>query len=108
MRSVICIVLLQLLLLVSTTPSIAETWVVPFQAPTIQAGIDSAVAGDTVLVMCNTYYEHGIEMKSGVCLRSLTGIASCVTIDGETTSRVFFCDGVDNTARIEGFTITGG
>ena len=57
----------------------ARTWNVPGDAATIKAAIALASAGDTVQLMCTTYYEHDIRMKSGVCLRSFIGSAACAT-----------------------------
>ncbi|MBW1688907.1 MAG: hypothetical protein JRS35_28100, partial [Deltaproteobacteria bacterium] len=89
-------------------PATAATIHVPDDQPTIQAGIDAASHGDTVLVVCGTYYEHDITMKSGVCLRSETGEPGCVTIDAKQLGRVIYCDELDNTTRVEGMTLTGG
>lgn len=86
----------------------ATTIHVPGEEPTIQAGITAASDGDTVLVACDTYYEHNISLKSGVTLMSETGDPSCVTIDGQgNLGNVFFITSV-NSCLISGFTITGG
>lgn len=105
------------LILSAPQMSQAATWHVPVQCPTIQAGIDSASAGDTVLVACGTYTWTGegtggfyglVRMKSGVCLRSETGRANCVTIDAENQGRVIYCELLESSSRIEGFTFTRG
>ena len=61
-------------LLLTATPSLARTWYITpdgtGDAPTIQAGVDSSAAGDTVEVACGTYYEHGIVAHVPLTLRS--------------------------------------
>jgi hypothetical protein len=91
-------------------PSIADAriWHVPAEAPTIQAGIDSAASGDTVEVTCGIYYEHDINMKSGIVLRSETEDPACVTIDAKQLGRVILCQDLDQSTAITGMTITGG
>ena len=78
-------------LLASCVPAAATTWHVPSECPTIQAGVDSAAVGDTVLVACDTYCEHDIIMKPGVCLASETGLAECVTVDTQGLGRALSC-----------------
>jgi len=81
---------------------------VPADQPTIQAGINAVGAGDTVLVACGTYDEHDIVMKSGVTLRSETGQADCATIDAQELGRVMYCENLEETTAIEGFTLSNG
>jgi predicted outer membrane repeat protein len=86
----------------------AVTIYVPADCPTIQGGVDAASSGDTVMVACDTYYQTAqtwVE-TSGICLRSETGEADCVTIDGQNTWPGFMCANLDSTTTIMGFTFT--
>jgi hypothetical protein len=101
-----------IIVLVSVCGALGRTWNIhpsgSGDAPTIQAGIDSAAAGDTVRVNSGTYYEHDIQMKSGILLMHINSIAGECIIDAQGQGRVMLCDGVDETARIWYFTFTGG
>jgi hypothetical protein len=95
----------------------ARTWYIQpdalGDAPTIQAGVDSAAAGDTVLVACGTYIDcthpcpwYGnacVVMKSGLTLRSETGGPDCVIIGAQQQGKGISCLQVDSTTIIEGF-----
>jgi predicted outer membrane repeat protein len=77
-------------------------------APTIQAGIDSAGRGDTVTVACGIYHEHSLTLKSGILLTGETGQASCASIDGDDMGVILLFGNVDSTTVIRGLTLTDG
>ena len=103
---------LVLILLTAPSSTFARTWqVLPDgsgDAPTIQAGIDSASAGDTVLVGCGTYQEFDIVMKGGIVLRGEAGDPVCAVIDANEDGRVMICDSLAGETRIEGLTMMWG
>jgi hypothetical protein len=84
---------------------------VPADQPTIQAGVDAAGNGDTVLVSDGTYTGDGNTVISlrgkEVVVKSQNGPDNCI-LDGEGTGYFGFADGVSYeglNAGIEGFTI---
>jgi len=93
---------------------------VPADQPTIQAGIDAALDGDTVLVAEDTYLENinfdgkAITLASNFIMDGDTSHISNTIIDGsqpdnpDLGSVVTFDSGEDTTSVLCGFTITGG
>jgi predicted outer membrane repeat protein len=85
----------------------AATWRVPRDAPSIQAGIDSAEAGDDVLVAPGEYFENDIDLAKAIWVHSQDGAAETI-IDGQNLGRVLEVRNVSGSCTIEGFTVRGG
>jgi len=78
-------------------------------APTIQAGIDSAADGDEVLVDPGTYYENLNLLGKKIHLRSKVGAEETVIDGSREAEAVIQCrSGESPETVIDGFTITGG
>lgn len=65
----------------------AATIHVPADQPTIQAGIDAASAGDTILIACGTYFEHGVDLKGGLTIAGEGSFSNCVILDAQGLGR---------------------
>ena len=61
------------IILTLALPAHSATIHVPGDQPTIQAGIDAAAAGDTVVLACGVYLESGIQLRGGVTVASRWG-----------------------------------
>jgi len=88
---------------------------VPEDQPTIQAGIDVASGGDTVLVQPSTYVENINYTGKNIIVGSLflttqdTTYISLTVIDGNQSGRAAtFENSEDSTSVLSGFTITNG
>ncbi|MBE0640028.1 MAG: hypothetical protein IH598_16035, partial [Bacteroidales bacterium] len=104
----------------ATAPTLTQIIHVPADQPTIQAGIDVATTGDTVLVAEGTYYENinfrgkAITVGSHFLMDGNANHIDNTVIDGsqpshpDSASVVYFISGEDTTSVITGFTITGG
>jgi hypothetical protein len=86
----------------------AETLLVPSQYPTIQAGINASVDGDTVLVSPGTYVENIDFRGKAITVKSELGAVSTIIDGNQVASTVMFESGEDEDSILEGFTVTNG
>jgi len=87
-------------------PATGNTLNVPAQYPTMQAGIDAATDGDTVLVAAGTYTENLVWEGKSIAL--IGAGADVTTINGNQSGSCLVMRNVPETGRVEGFTFTGG
>ncbi|MFQ6008575.1 MAG: right-handed parallel beta-helix repeat-containing protein, partial [Candidatus Zixiibacteriota bacterium] len=104
--------LLSFFLFVSWSTALGNVIHVPAEQPTIQAGIDAAASGDTVLVADGTYMGAGntdVDFNGkSIVLKSENGPYATI-IDCQSNSRAFILQtGEDGTTVIEGFTVRNG
>jgi hypothetical protein len=95
----------------------ARDWLVPEQAPTIQAAIDSCVAGDVVVISPGTYTDctnfsenvyHIAVLIPGIDLRGATGDPADVILDADYAGRCLEIRNCSPTTTIEGITFRRG
>ncbi|MBC8492033.1 MAG: right-handed parallel beta-helix repeat-containing protein [Candidatus Marinimicrobia bacterium] len=92
--------------------AVSATIHIPGDYPTIQAGIDAAVNGDTVLVANGTYTGTGNKnldfLGKAIVVKSENGPENCI-IDCENDGRGFYFHlNETNASVLDGFTITNG
>ena len=90
-------------------PALGATIYVPADQPTIQAGIDAASDGDTVVVAWGTYVENIDFLGKAITVKGLALFGNPPVIDGnQAGSVVTFASGETEDAVLDGFKITNG
>ena len=108
MKCVSAIFVASSLLLLAPVAVLAKTINVPADQPTIQAGINSANNGDTVLVARGTYKEN-IDFKGkAITVASSNGPAKTVIDGGNIGTVVTFQTSEGPSSKLSGFTIRHG
>jgi Right handed beta helix region len=95
-------------LLLSASLWAQNTIRVPADQPTIQAGIDAAVNGDTVLVSPGTYVENINFLGKAITVTSSNEADSTIIDGGGTASVVTFITGETSSSVLDGFTLQNG
>ncbi|MBS1800969.1 MAG: Ig-like domain repeat protein [Acidobacteria bacterium] len=98
-----------ILLLTGTRALRAQSTIhVPADQPTIQAAIDAAQNGDTVLVAPGTYYENLLVQNKSITVRSDKGAALTILDGGKKNVVASIYASVGFNITLDGFTIQNG
>ncbi len=97
-----------ILLFLTPLPLHASTIRVPADQPTIQAGIDAAVDGDTVLVADGIYKENIDFLGKAITVESSAGPETTIVVGNIGSQVVRFTSGEGNDSILKGFTLTNG
>jgi hypothetical protein len=103
-----CLVWLVLMFIAQGQAASAATIRVPVDQPTIQAAINAAAQGDTVLVAAGTYQEQIDFLGKAINVVSEGGPGVTVIDAGSAGSVVTFQTNESRQALLSGFTLTGG
>src|SRR5262249_6645224 len=86
----------------------ATTINVPANFPTIQAAINAAASGDTIVVSPGTYMEHINYLGKAITVESAQGPGSTIIDGGNTATVVTFNTSEGSGSVLQGFTIQHG
>lgn len=89
--------------------SLADVLHVPGEYSTIGDAVWQSQSGDTVLIECGVYPEHGISLRSGTTVLGASGNSNCVVVDGgHSDSSIFRCVDLAEPLSIAGLTLKHG